>query len=58
MTTAPSAVATTSSVPPRIYEAELAPGLSGVVWWGQEIDRNAAILRRQAGENVVVGVTI
>jgi hypothetical protein len=42
------------SGPPRIHEAELASGPSGVVFRGTEIDIAAAVARRQAGENIVV----
>lgn len=37
-----------------IYEAELASGVSGGVLRGKEIDLDAAVSRRQAGDNVVV----
>jgi len=40
--------------PPSIHEAELAPGTSGAVWYGVEIDVAAALARRMVGENVVV----
>src|SRR5437763_1262033 len=42
------------AAPPKIHEATLAGGPSGAVIRGLEIDRAAAIARRQAGENVVV----
>jgi len=41
-------------VPPKIHEAELASGPSGAVLRGAEIDPAAAVVRRLAGENVVV----
>ena len=37
-----------------IHEAELASGVSGGVLRGAEIDSDAAVTRRQAGDNVVV----
>ena len=40
--------------PPTLHEAELASGLSGIVYWAAEIDFSAAVARRQAGENIVV----
>lgn len=40
--------------PPSIHEAELASGPSGAVEYGAEIDFNAAVARRRAGDNVVV----
>jgi hypothetical protein len=40
--------------PPTIHEAALASGPSGAVIRGAEIDRDTAIARRQAGENIVV----
>ncbi len=42
------------SGPPRIYEATLQPGPTGFVLRGAEIDLEQAIMRRKAGENVVV----
>jgi hypothetical protein len=39
---------------PKIYEAALASGPSGAVLKGAEIDQGAAVVRRQAGENIVV----
>jgi hypothetical protein len=49
---------TTAVVPPpplpTVHEAELAPGLSGIVYWGQEIDIAIAVALRSAGRNVVV----
>jgi hypothetical protein len=42
------------SEPPRIHEAELASGPSGVVLKGQEIDLAAAVARRRRGQNIVV----
>ena len=43
-----------SKEPPRIYEAELASGPSGAVLKGAEIDMVTAIMRRQAGLDIVV----
>lgn len=40
--------------PPTIHEATLASGPSGAVVRGAEIDRDTALARRRAGENVVV----
>jgi hypothetical protein len=40
--------------PPTIHEAELAPGPLGVVWYGAELDFDAAVARRGAGLDVVV----
>lgn len=40
--------------PPKIHEASLAPGPSGIVFKGAEIDLAAAIARRKAGLNIVV----
>src|SRR3954466_4933984 len=40
--------------PPTIHEATLAPGTSGAVIRGPEIDFAAAVARRQAGLDVVV----
>ncbi|MCI0462396.1 MAG: hypothetical protein L0Z62_36045 [Gemmataceae bacterium] len=40
--------------PPTIHEATLAPGPSGAVLKGTEIDLATAIARRQAGQDVVV----
>jgi len=37
-----------------IHEAELAPGPSGAVWYGAEIDFDSAVARRKAGLDVVV----
>jgi hypothetical protein len=55
MTIAPEAGAGPSSPPaPTIHEAELAPGPSGAVWYGTEIDLPTAVARRQAGLDVVV----
>ena len=39
---------------PTIHEAELAYGPLGVVWYAAELDLDAAVTRRQAGEDVVV----
>jgi hypothetical protein len=39
---------------PTIHEADLAPGPSGAVLYGPEIDFAAAVARRAAGGNVVV----
>jgi hypothetical protein len=46
--------ATTPPPPPTIHEAELAPGPSGAVIRGSQIDFAAAVNRRQAQLNVVV----
>ena len=40
--------------PPTIHEAELASGLSGIVYWGPVIEFAAAVARRMTGGNVVV----
>src|SRR5207237_4898371 len=40
--------------PPRIYEAKLAPGPSGVVFKSAEIDQATAIAERRAGRDIVV----
>jgi hypothetical protein len=40
--------------PPTIHEAERAPGPSGLVLRGAELDFDAAVVRRQAGQDVVV----
>jgi len=40
--------------PPTFHEAELEPGPSGRVLWGAEIEFDAAVARRQTGQNVVV----
>lgn len=42
------------ALPPKIYEATLAPGVSGAVIRGAEIDQRTALGRRKTGENVVV----
>src|SRR5262245_14281598 len=42
------------AAPPRIYEAERAPGPSGVVLRSSEIELAQAVARRQAGLDVVV----
>jgi hypothetical protein len=42
------------SAPPKIYEATLASGPSGVVYKGAEIDLDTAIARRKAGKDIVV----
>jgi hypothetical protein len=39
---------------PTIHEAEPAPGPSGAVLFGPEIDFAAAVARRQAGQDIVV----
>jgi hypothetical protein len=39
---------------PSIYEAELAPGMSGAVEYGAEIDETAAVARRRNGKDIVV----
>jgi hypothetical protein len=46
------AQATTS--PPTIHEAERASGGGGAILYGPEIELDAAVARRQAGEDVVV----
>jgi hypothetical protein len=43
-----------SSPAPTIHEAELAPGPSGAVLFGPEIDFDTAVAQRQAGQDVVV----
>lgn len=50
----PATPAPEESPPVTIHEAELASGASGGVIRGAEIVVNAAVARRQAGENVVV----
>jgi hypothetical protein len=40
--------------PPRIYEAKLAPGPSGVVFKGREIDETTALAERRASRDIVV----
>lgn len=40
--------------PPRIYEAEPAPGPSGAVFKGAEIDLATAIAERRAGRDIVI----
>src|SRR5262245_14931543 len=42
------------AAPPTIHEAELAPGPSGVVYKGPQIDLAAAVERRRAERDVVV----
>lgn len=37
-----------------IHEADPMPGPLGVVWYGAELDFDAAVARRQAGQDVVV----
>jgi hypothetical protein len=39
---------------PTIHEAEPAPGPSGAVLFGPEIDLDTAVAQRQAGQDVVV----
>jgi hypothetical protein len=46
--------ANASSQPPRIHEATLAAGASGVVYRGREIDPAQAVAERQAGRDIVV----
>lgn len=41
-------------LPPSIHEAKLASGPSGAVEYGVEIDFDAAVARRRAGNNVVI----
>jgi hypothetical protein len=43
-----------AAVPPKVHEATLAAGPSGVVQKGAEIDLATAIARRKAGLDVVV----
>ncbi len=43
-----------SAEPPKIHEATLASGPSGVVFKGVEIDVAEAVTRRQAGLDIVV----
>jgi len=52
-TTPPTTPAPAPSLP-TIHEAERAPGASGAVWWGTEIDFATAVARRQVGQDVVV----
>src|SRR4051795_11474659 len=40
--------------PPTIHEAEPASGPSGAILYGPEIDFDAAVARRRAGQDVVV----
>src|SRR4051794_16938114 len=40
--------------PPKVHEATLAPGPSGVVFKGAEIDVPTAVARRKAGRDIVV----
>lgn len=40
--------------PPTLHEAELAPGPSGAVLFGSEIDFDTAVRPRRAGQDVVV----
>src|SRR5947209_11112682 len=53
---APDPPATPAPAPPAptIHEAEPEPGPSGAVLRGPEIDFDAAVARRQAGQDVVV----
>ena len=44
----------TAALAPRIYEAKLAAGPSGVVFKGREIDQTSAIAERHAGRDIVV----
>jgi hypothetical protein len=52
----PTLADASGSTPPvtTIHEAELAPGLSGVVEYGKEIDEPTAVVRRSNGEDIVV----
>jgi len=50
----PSPSSASPPPPPTIHEAERASGASGAVLWGAEIDFAAAVIRRQANEDVVV----
>ena len=53
MSTDPTAA--TSSIPAiTIHAAQLDPGPDGFVLWYEEIDFDAAVARRSAGEDVVV----
>ncbi|HKI31516.1 MAG TPA: hypothetical protein VKA46_06585 [Gemmataceae bacterium] len=58
MSTDPAPVRTLPAPPPKpaptIHEAERASGASGAVLRGVEIDFTAAVVRRRAGEDVVV----
>jgi len=54
MSTDPAPVQEPQAPPPTIHEAERASGASGAVLRGAEIDLSAAVVRRQAGEDVVV----
>ena len=52
----PTLADASGATPPvtTIHEAELAPGISGVVEYGSEIDEPTAVARRRNGENIVV----
>jgi hypothetical protein len=56
MSNDPSATAGAAPLPPppTIHEAERAPGASGAILRGPEIDFAAAVARRRAGKDVVV----
>jgi hypothetical protein len=54
MTTDPSPAPAAPPPGPTVHEAEPAPGASGAVLYGPEIDFAAAVARRQAGLDVVV----
>ncbi len=43
-----------ATLPPKIHEAMLAGGPSGVVFRGAEIDFATAVAKRRVGENIVV----
>jgi hypothetical protein len=51
---APSDVAESGRSAPSIHEAELAPGLSGAVEYGAELDEAMAVARRKNGEDIVI----
>jgi hypothetical protein len=51
---APSDEAEPPHPTPSIHEAELAPGPSGAVEYGAEIDEATAVARRRNGEDIVV----
>jgi hypothetical protein len=54
MTTEAAPAAPPPRPAPTVHEAELAPGPSGAVWYGAEIDRDVAVARRRVGLDVVV----
>jgi hypothetical protein len=56
MTTQPEEGSSPAPQPPSptIHEAEPVPGPSGAVWYGAELDFDAAVARRRVGLDVVV----